>query len=505
MINPVTRSSNVSDNPFIVSLDVGTSSVRTLLFDSSFAQVEGVGTQLRYELIATPDGGVEIDPAQLLALTIQCFDTLHQQMLQRGIKALAVGASVFWHSFLGINADGLPTTNIIHLFDTRSGPQVDQLKRRLNPATVHERTGCVLHTSYWPAKLLWLSQNREEAFDKTAVWLSFGEFLLLKFCGSLHNSTSMASGAGIWNQQAGGYDSEVLSELPIRLEQLAQRDLFDQPCCQLTSEFASRWPLFQGISWFPASGDGACDSVGSGCSTPSRFALMVGTSGAMRVVVRQDKVQIPPGLWCYRVDSNRFILGGAISNGGNVFKWITRTIALPPNAESQIAARPPGVHGLDFLTFFAGERSPYWRPDLRAAILGMSLATTPLDILQAALEGVAIRFRQIYALLTEVFPAPAEVVASGGALLQSLVWSQMMADSIDRPIVVCREQEASGRGAAILAAERVGLIDNLETVTARLGQIYSPNPGNAVLFGEMLDRQRRAFGILYPDPSDHSL
>jgi gluconokinase len=495
----------LSDNPFIVSLDVGTSSVRTLLFDSTFTQMEGIGTQLRYDLIATPDGGVEIDPAKLLALTIQCFDTLHEQMQQRGIKAVAVGASVFWHSFLGITADGSPTTNITHLFDTRSTPQINQLKQRLDPVAVHERTGCFLHTSYWPAKLLWLSQNRREAFQETTIWLSFGEFLLLRFCGSLRNSTSMASGSGIWNQQAGDYDQEILSELPITLDQLARRDLFDQPCSQLTSKFASRWPLFQGIPWFPASGDGACDSIGSGCSTPSRFALMVGTSGAMRVVIQQDKVQISSGLWCYRVDPRRFILGGALSNGGNVFKWITRTIALPPNAESRIAGRRPGVHGLDFLTFFAGERSPYWRPDLRAAILGMSLATTPLDILQAALEGVALRFGEIYALLTEQFPAPSEVVASGGALLQSLVWSQMMADSIGRPIVACLEQEASGRGAALLAAERVGLIDNVETVPARVGQIYTPKAESTALFAEMSIRQHRAFAMLYPDPSNHSL
>jgi len=476
-----------------------------LLFDSTFAQVDGIGAQLRYELITTPDGGVEIDPSQLLAFTVQCFDTLHEQMRQQGVRALAVGASVFWHSFLGIDSNGVPTTNIIHLFDTRSGPQVEELKQRLDPDSVHARTGCALHTSYWPAKLLWLSQCRQDAFQKTATWLSFGEYMLLTFCGALHNSTSMASGSGLWNQQQGDYDEETLSQLPLNRGQLAPRQSFDQPCSTLLKDLAGRWPLLQGIPWFPASGDGACNSIGSGCSTPERFALMVGTSGAMRVVVREDRVRIPAGLWCYRVDPSRFILGGAISSGGDVFKWITRTISLPANAEAQIAGRVPGAHRLDFLPFFAGERSPYWRPDLRAAILGMSLATTPLDILQAALEGVALRFRQIYTLLTESFSAPAEVVASGGALLQSPVWSQIMADSIGSPIVLCREREASGRGAALLVAEKLRLVDNIETIVARLGQPYSPRTENTTIFGEMLDRQRRLFAMLYPDPLNHSL
>ena len=71
--------------------------------------------------------------------------------------------------------------------------------------------------------------------------------------------------------------------------------------------------IFHGIPWYPAYGDGACNSIGSGCSTPQRFALMVGTSGAMRVVVKENFVTIPSGIWCYRVNRERFILGGAIS------------------------------------------------------------------------------------------------------------------------------------------------------------------------------------------------
>ena len=148
-----------------------------------------------------------------------------------------------------------------------------------------------------------------------------------------------------------------------------------------------------------------------------------------------------------------------------MFGWVKRTLQLPPHAEEQIAEREPGSHGLIVLPYFAGERSPHRRPDLRAVIAGMSLASKPSDILQACLEGVAMSFKQIYALLRRPFPAPAQVIASGGALLRSKVWLQMMADALGHPVVASKAAEASSRGAAIIAAEQMAFVGDLDAAS----------------------------------------
>ena len=127
-------------------------------------------------------------------------------------------------------------------------------------------------------------------------------------------------------------------------------------------------------------------------------ALTVGTSGAMRVVVPGGVDTLPPGLWVYRVDRRRALFGGALSNGGNLFEWMSHTLRLDadPAVEAALRTLPPDGHGLTMLPFFAGERSPGWNPNARAAIIGLSLATAPLEILQAGLEAVAYRFALIY-------------------------------------------------------------------------------------------------------------
>src|SRR5579864_1785794 len=105
-----TRSSTEqSSEPFIVSLDIGSSSVRALLFDREASQVEGYGARVPYEPTKTPDGGAEIDAAELAELAIDCLDELHRQVHTAQMRIAAVAGSAFWHSFLGVAADGRPT------------------------------------------------------------------------------------------------------------------------------------------------------------------------------------------------------------------------------------------------------------------------------------------------------------------------------------------------------------------------------------------------------------
>ena len=481
----------------IVALDIGTSSVRAFVFDQQFTRLENLGWQQTYQFTATADGGVEIDPDLLVGLVCQCLDVVQGQLAAQKLSIAAVGISTFWHCFTGTDLDGNATTPIIHLFDTRSQAQVDRLTQTFHPAWLHAITGCMPHTSYWPSKLMWLQENLPGAFDRTTRWMSIGEYLLLKLTGQPAESISMISASGLWDQRKDNYCDEVLQFLHLERDHLPPVETLDDPRRCLLPDFASRWPSLHGIPWYPGYGDGACNSVGSGCSSPRKFAMMIGTSGAMRVVVKRQDVPIPPGIWCYRVNHQRYILGGAVSNGGGVYRWANATLKLPADAEQQISQREPGCHGLTMLPYLAGERSPYWRPDLRAMLAGISLSTTPVDVLQSLLEGVSLRFKQIYRLLKQPFGDPAEVIASGGALSSSTVWLQMLTDSLPHRVRHCLEGEASSRGAAMLAAEELGLLSDLESVPVRMGRTLYPDPRRAPIYDDLLARDGRLYTALF--------
>jgi gluconokinase len=417
-------------------------------------------------------------------------------MRAKGAKPAAVSVDTFWHSILGVASDGKPTTPVFHPFDNRSAKAAAELATRVDNLGQHARTGCMLHSSYPPAKLLWLSGAQPEAFRATAHWMSVGEYLFLQFFGKAAASTSMVSACGLWDQNLNTYDEELLAALPVTREKFADPADLDTPC-----QGGTQWPELNDIPWFPALGDGACDNIGSGCSAKDRWALMVGTSGALRAAIEADRIEIPPGLFCYRIDRKRFVVGGALSNGGEVYAWMRRTLQLPDDAaiEAQLAAMTPGMHGLTILPLFAGERSTEWRSDTTAAIIGLRDGTRPIEILHAALESVALRFRNVYEVMEKAYGAPREVIASGAALLHSAVWTRMMADTLCHSVTMCLEPEATSRGAALLALERLGVMKDIAAAPFSLGATLEPDVAKKDLYLAALNDQRRLYKKLFEE------
>jgi gluconokinase len=480
--------------PLVLAIDVGTSSVRADLYDAHGRRLRDLGAQLPCPVETSPDGGATVDPEELFRLTTEVLDRVVCQA--EGTTALppirAVATATFWHSVLGVDDAGLPTTPLLLWADSRARVAMPALRQRLDQRAVHGRTGCVLHWSYLPAKLLWLAEAQRDAFRRTARWVSFGEYFQLKIFGRAVCSLSMASGTGLLDQNRRDWDDEVLEALPIDRQQLSPLGDVDAPLADLAGDFAARWPLLRAISWLPALGDGACSNVGSGCVTRERMALMVGTSGALRVAWRADQTGIPDGAWCYRVDGRRFVMGGALTNGGNLFAWMQRTLKLGSSAavERELAQMEPDEHGLTVLPFLAGERAPGYAADARAAVLGLTLATTPLQILRAGLEAVALRFALLYDILSSEVPEARTVVATGGALGRSPAWVQIVADALGQPVVLSGEPEASGRGAAMLALEWLGAVESVESAPAALGRTYEPDPARHAVYRAAQERHR---------------
>jgi gluconokinase len=401
----------------VLAIDVGTSSVRAHLFDADAR--EGEPAQRKY--------AGEGDPARIVELVRDAVDEA-----VGGEQYDAVGGSCFGHSLLALDERGRPLTEILGWRDTRSADAADWLARRVDATAVHARTGCNVHTSYWPAKLAWLASEQPDVWDATRSFASFCDFLYAELLGRpVPVSTSMASATGLFDLHTRAWDQELVETLGVRPEQLAE----------ISDELVD--------GWYPALLDGACSNLGAGCVTRDRAALMVGTSGAFRTVYETTQAHARPGLFIHWVDDRRVVEGGSLSDGGSLVHWLGETLK---DAGGSLADRDPDSHGLTFLALLGGERSLGWHQHARGAIQGLRFATTALDIRQAALEGVAFTFASIAEAMSEV----EEIVATGGALLKDDDWLQIMADALGRPVTASAVKEASLRGAAVVALERLG-------------------------------------------------
>ncbi len=482
--------------PIVLGLDIGTSGVRAMLFDGRGEEIEGSHTNLSSELYATLHSGADTGADDLVEHAARTLDILLARTSDKVSRIDYVGTSCAWHSLVGVNREGLAVTPVFGWADTRAARAARELRDRFDERQTHARTGCRFHPSYWPAKLSWLRDERGDLFEQADRWLGFAEYFALRLFGEASVSVSMASGTGLLDQRSCAWDGELLEALGITTAQLPAIAQPGKTFTKLTDAYALRWPMLNRAAWFPAIGDGATNNVGAGCATRERAALMIGTSGAMRVLFAGEPPEsLPPELFCYRADRDRVVVGGALSDGGGLYRWLTEALMLNEDEEEierALAAIEPDSHGLTILPFWSGERSTGWSTTARGAILGLESRTQPIEILRAAMEAVAYRFALIARALDTIAP-DASIIAAGNALLASPVWAHILADVLARPIKLSAVREASCCGVALLALEAAGKIENIEELPAAFDQVYEPETASHERYRAAIERQQQIY------------
>jgi len=483
--------------PLVLVIDVGSSSVRANLYDRHARLVEGSQVAQAVTLHTAADGTAEEDALELAVAVERVVDAVLAKARARARHIAAVGLDTLVFAGCGVDAQGAPVTPLYTYADTRARREAQELRRELDFAAVYQRTGCPLHTAYMPARLRWLENAHASLTRRVKRWLPVGSLLYGRWFASsaVPISYSVAAWSGLLDRHTLQWDQELRGHLRMGPESLPALADYDHAMRGLAPAYAARWPALRDVPFFLAVGDGAAANVGSGCVSPDRVALTVGTTGAMRVVLPDATPPVPAGLWAYKVGAKQTLLGGALSEGGNVFAWAKAALRLPPPSKLDAALRalPPDGHGLTVLPFLAGERSPGWSNDAEATMVGLHPATTPLQVLQAWLEAVAFRFA-ILARLLAPHAAPAhEIVASGGAMSASPYWVQLMANAIGRRVHLSRSDELTSRGAAILALRALGSWRTLADEALGTEDVYEPDPARAAVYQAAIERQHHLY------------
>lgn len=487
--------------PYILALDVGTSSTRTLLFDAAGNTLPNVLAQRPYQLTTSNEGEVSVDPDALVAVVSQTIDDALKMAGPLAQHIGAVAIDTFWHGLMGVDADNRPLTPLLLWEDTRPRAAAVELLAQLDETAIHARTGARLHASYWPAKLRWLATQEPNTFSRVAKFLSFGEYLYRHFLGRSVCSLSMASGTGMLQTRSCAWDTELMEMLGVRPEQLPPLGDLHESVQGLTPAYASAWPTLRNVPWFPAIGDGAAACAGSGCASLENWSLTIGTSSAIRVVVPPEQVIPPMGLWLYLIDARRAVLGGALSEGGNLLTWLDSVLTLPVLAEAEglVAALQPDGHGLTMLPFISGERSPGWHASARMTISGIQAHSSPADLLRAGMEALAYQLAVVYEQVgqtLQVGKTAPRMIGSGGALLGSMTLGQIVADTLGVAVYPSRDHEASARGAALLALEAMGLLPDVAQVPAHLKPPIQPDAAKHAVYRKGAERQQKLYQAL---------
>jgi len=474
--------------PWILTVDIGSSSVRAVVRDCNARVLggRGIGKSLA-TLKAGDDGRAVFNPKEVLEACNRAIDTALDSLGVEASNIAGVAIDSFGSSLLAVDGSGAPVSDVLCYADTRGSAQAGSWRKTLDETHEHDRTGVRLHASYWPAQLAFLlGENRE--LRKARFW-PVGTWLMRQWFGAGGEMASLSamSWTGLLDRRTKTYDPVWMERLGLCPEQLPGLNDFARARQGLLETFSKRWPSLARVPWFSPVIDGAAANVGGGAHQPGTLAVTLGTTCAMRVVARGEPLKLPLGLWQYQVDANRPLVGGALTEGGGVFDWACRLTGIQPGTalEDAIKEHRPGQGGLVLVPLLAGERAPGWNDAARGTLGGISLATTGMDVVLAAIEGVACRLARLFELMRPIVGENPKVIASGG-LLASRAWQRALADAMGVEIHPCLEPEATGRGMALLALEALGVKTGWEP---ELGDVIEPNFERHLEYKELMQRQ----------------
>jgi gluconokinase len=329
-------------------------------------------------------------------------------------------------------------------------------------------------------------------------WVGVKEYVLRRLTGELVVDEGIASATGMFDLEHRAWDVEALNYAGIRAEMLPEL----APTTAVLKLRGAELGLPVGTPIVIGSSDGPLANLGLGAIRPGAVACSIGTSGALRVAADRPSVDDRGRVFCYVLAPDRWIVGGAINNGGNVLEWLGDAVAPGTSVEARLdeaALAQAGSGGLLFLPYLLGERAPHWSGDPRAAYIGLTRDHRRHHFLRAALEGVCLQLAIVLTSLEEAGLDVREIRATGG-FSRSPLWRRILASAFGRPVGFASSPEGSSLGAALLGMTALGMLDSLDRAAdiVRVTDVQQPDRSEAEIYATLLPVFDDLFAALSP-------
>ena len=477
----------------VLGVDVGTTAVKVGAFDSlgrRYASAHG-----GYQLHEPRPGLAEQDPDEIVERSLAAIREAGSMARDRGARVAGLCLSAAMHGLVALDAHDRPLCRLITWADTRAYEEAERLAA--DHPELHDRTGTPLHPMSPLAKLVWFRKQDRAVFDAARRWVGLKELITARLTDGWVIDHSCATGTGLLALATLDWDPEALALADVTATQLsapvpAMANLRLSPAGARATGLAPGTPIVIGA------GDAPLANLGLGAVDPGTLACSIGTSGALRLIVEQAVVDRDHRLFCYAFVPGRWLIGGAISNGGAVLEWLGRALgeADPRRLLAEAAAVPAGSDGLVMLPYLLSERAPFWSALPLGAYVGLKHSHGRGHLVRAALEGVCQQLALVLASLRAAGNEVHEARATGG-FARSPLWRQMLCDALCLPIGFAASEQGAAFGAALLGMEALGAIASIEiaAATVRITDEIGPDPAAAAVYA----RQRPLFAELYSD------
>ena len=470
--------------PYLIGLDIGTSGAKAVVIDRAGRLLAWAGRE--YPIYAPRPGWAEQDPADWLAAALACCE---QAVREAGIhprEVAGLGLAGQMHSLVCLDASGEPLRPAILWADQRSAEQVRALTGRIGRERLTAWTGNPLAAGFMLASWAWLAEHEPETTRSTRLLLLPKDYTRFRLTGAAASEPSDASSTLLFDPHMRRWSAELLDQLDLPMDRLPEIQPSGAAAGGLLPEMAAACGLLPGTPVALGASDVSAQALAQGVVEPGTVSCTIGTGGQLFAPLREPRhdPDLRLHLFCHCLPDT-WHQEAAILSAGLALRWL-RDQVFPGQGYAALAdmaqAVEAGLDGLFFLPFLAGERTPYMQPNLRAGFIGLGLRHTQAHMTRAVMEGVVFALRQGLELMQTLGTPVERLVATGGATRHPL-WLQLQADIFNRPVFVSSADEATARGAALLAGVAAGVYaDARDAIRQAVGQpilAAQPDPARA--------------------------
>ena len=436
---------------FFLSIDQGTTSTRTVLYDFKFNYIDQ--EQIEIKQFYPKPGYVEHDAEEIWDKTYKTFKKLLKKYDLKPAQIISIGITNQRETVLGWNSKtGKPIGKAIVWQDRRTSAFCDSLKQKGLEPEINEKTGLLLDPYFSASKLSWLKNKSKALFlKKTTLFGTIDSYLLWKLTEGRVYATDVTNAArtSLFNLTTLSWDQDLIKIFGLQGIKL--------PEIKNNADNFGVTNLFGGeIKISGMAGDQQAALFGQACFENGQIKSTYGTgcflilNTGKEILRSKNKLLTTIG---YKLDNDvNYALEGSIFVAGSLIQWLRdkmKFISSAPESE-KLAKLADSDNEVSIIPSFTGLGAPYWKPDLKAAIHGLSLETSREDIVLASLEAIAFQTRDLLEALKND-GAEIKSIKIDGGMANNNFFSQILSDVLSIDIYKPNNIESTSLGAAYLA------------------------------------------------------
>jgi len=482
-----------------LGIDVGTGGTRALVVDER-GKVRAGFTSPHEEMRMERPLWAEQRPENWWDAAVQAVRGALAEAQIAGRDVRGIGLSGQMHGLVVLDKDNAVIRPALIWCDQRSQPQVDAINRAVGSANVLQATANPVLTGFTLPKLLWVRDNEPNYYDRVRKLLLPKDYVRFRLTGEFATEVSDASGTALFDVVNREWSARMIGALALDRAILPECHESVEVTGTVSRTVAEVTGLVPGTPVVGGGGDQASSAVGNGIVEPGIVSCTLGTSGV--VFAHMEQVAYDPSgrvhTFCHAVPGKWHIMG-VMQGAGLSLQWFRNQLA--PGADydvltSEAARSPVGAHGLFWLPYLMGERTPHLDATARGGWIGLTAKHTRPDLIRSLIEGVSYSQKDCLDIIEQLGATVKSVRVSGGGG-KSLFWRRVLADVLDKPVVTLATQEGSAYGAALLALVGTGAYASVPEACARVireTDSVAPRPEHAAFY----QNGHSLYSSLYP-------